>query len=229
MVGFARISLDVLHLTLNGEHVNRRLFDHLMEKEFKRSYMNQIIDLQSQVYEANKAKGFWDDGASRNKGEAVALINSELYEALEAHRKGRRVDTTSIAFGIIEGSRVLEGMNDAIWKENFDLSIKDTYEDELADAIIRILDYTGGFGIELTSKAEIIDVVHGLSTNVGEAILSINREIIAAHFSAILEIWSLVIATICELALREKINLFFHIEAKLKYNTMRAHKHGKSY
>lgn len=229
MAGFARISLDVLHLTLNGEHVDRRLFDHLMEKEFKRSYMNQIIDLQSQVYEANKAKGFWDDGDSRNKGEAVALINSELYEALEAHRKGRRVDTTSIAFGIIEGSRVLVGMNDAIWKENFDLSIKDTYEDELADAVIRILDYTGGFGIELTSDIQIADTAHGVSSNVGEAILSINQEILAAYLGRMPGIWSFVIATICELALREKINLHFHIEAKLKYNTMRAHKHGKSY
>lgn len=42
------------------------------------------------VYENAKAKGFWDE--ERNNGEAIALMHSELSEALEGLRHGNPPD-----------------------------------------------------------------------------------------------------------------------------------------
>ena len=61
----------------------------------------------------------------RNVGEMLMLVVSELGEAIEAHRTG--------AFGI---------------------GAKDTFEDEIADAVIRLFDLCGGLGINLEKQME---------------------------------------------------------------------------
>lgn len=84
---------------------------------------NGLNDLAAKIYEANAAKGFWDN--ERNIGELLMLVVSELGEALEAHRKGRMNDPK------IEGFQ------------------KDTFEDEIADTFIRLFDLAGGLGIDI--------------------------------------------------------------------------------
>ena len=84
------------------------------------------------IYEVAKSKGFWDN--ERNVGEMLMLVTSELGEAMEAHRKGN----------FFKGEKLLEGD-----KEYFEARVKDTFEDEIADAIIRLLDMAGGLGIDL--------------------------------------------------------------------------------
>jgi len=61
----------------------------------------------------------------RNVGETLMLVVSELGEAIEAHRTG--------AFGIGQ---------------------KDTFEDEIADAVIRLFDLCGGLEIDLEKQME---------------------------------------------------------------------------
>ncbi len=104
-----------------------------------------INELATQVYEQNKLKGFWDD--KKNKGEMLMLIVSELAGALEADRKGRVADTTYIREMIKDGYT---------WKDSehsftsaFQRDIKDTFEDEIADTVIRLLDLAGGLDIDL--------------------------------------------------------------------------------
>lgn len=67
------------------------------------------------------------------KSELLMLVTSELGEALEAHRKGN--------FAIVPA--VFES------KEHFKTHLKDTFQDEIADAFIRILDMSAGLGIDL--------------------------------------------------------------------------------
>ncbi len=97
----------------------------------------QINQSAEHIYELNKAKGFWDN--ERNVGEMLMLIVSELGEAMEAHRKHQ--------FSDWEGYHNEEGQNGA--SEAFKANIKDTFEDEIADVAIRLLDLTGGLGIDL--------------------------------------------------------------------------------
>jgi NTP pyrophosphatase (non-canonical NTP hydrolase) len=77
------------------------------------------------VHKANEK--WWQDvetglPVKRNKGELLALIHSEISEALEGERK--------------------DLMDDKI-------PYRKMAEVELVDAIIRILDYAGGFGYDL--------------------------------------------------------------------------------
>lgn len=100
----------------------------------------KVNDIKDEIFENNKAKGFWDE--ERNKGEILMLITSELAEALEADRAGRyagpeALDAVEAAFGSDD------------YPDVFRANVKDTFEDELADALIRILDTAAGFGIDI--------------------------------------------------------------------------------
>jgi hypothetical protein len=70
--------------------------------------------LQALVYDWNAAQGFW---ASDNTGEKIALMHSELSEALEADRKAILSDDKIPSYTGVEA--------------------------ELADTVIRILDFAG--------------------------------------------------------------------------------------
>ena len=87
------------------------------------------------VYLNNKANGFWDK--DRNVGELLMLVTSELGEAMEAHRKGRFANGHTMASSY------------ATYEEWFKNHYKDTFEDEIADAVIRLLDLSAGLGIDL--------------------------------------------------------------------------------
>lgn len=76
--------------------------------------------LQSMIYDWNATQGFW---LSDNTGEKIALMHSELSEALEADRKGITSDDKIPAYTGLEA--------------------------ELADTVIRILDFAGRHNLRL--------------------------------------------------------------------------------
>ncbi len=92
------------------------------------------------IFENNKAKGFWD--GDRNIGELLMLVTSELGEAMEAHRQGRFADWDGY-------EKEANGNVDTIATKSFENNIKDTFEDEIADAMIRLLDLSAGLGIDI--------------------------------------------------------------------------------
>lgn len=95
--------------------------------------MNNLNKLSNEIHAGNKQRGFWD--GERNVGELLMLVVSELGEAIEAHRKNRFTDPLFVG----------TEMTPAAFAEN----IKDTFEDEIADAIIRLFDMCGGLGIDI--------------------------------------------------------------------------------
>lgn len=82
--------------------------------------MKAINDWVKEVHENNRKAGWWN--SERNKGELIALIHSELSEALEGIRKNLNDDH---------------------------LPHRKMEEVELADAVIRIMDYCGAFSLDL--------------------------------------------------------------------------------
>lgn len=99
------------------------------------------MQIQKKIFENNKAKGFWDK--PRETGTLLMLVVTELSEALEADRKGlnARLD--------IFGQYYKEDLSPYQYTELFDETIKDTFEDEIADAIIRLLDICGANNIDI--------------------------------------------------------------------------------
>lgn len=123
-----------------------------------------INRLSKKVHENNKAKGFYD--YKKNIGEMLCLIHSEISEALESDREELYADMSEELWIYLDSQQT-----DNDFKFFFEEYCKDTFEDKLADIMIRVMD----------------------------------------------------------LAAFKSVDLEQHIKAKMRYNSLRPHKHGKKY
>ena len=123
-----------------------------------------INKLAQEVHQNAVDHGFYD--GEKNTAEMLCLIHSEVSEALEADRKD--LYATEGAWMIRRINRI---EHNTMFSVQFKHDVKDTFEDELADIMIRVMD----------------------------------------------------------LAAYKKIDLESHIKAKMRYNSLREHKHGKKY
>lgn len=96
-----------------------------------------INKLAKVIHENALNKGFWQ--RENNVGEKLMLIVSEVGEACEADRNDRYAEIGTIDTNIINLDLPCEF-------ENF---VKDTFEDEIADIIIRTLDLAAGMNIDI--------------------------------------------------------------------------------
>lgn len=148
-----------------------------------------LNELAKQIYLANVAKGFYEDNneliifLKHNNapkevietaekaivGQRLSLIVSEVSELLEGNRKDKTVKRST--YFDDAWKRTAFEISDRDFKMAFEEVVKDTQEDEAADAIIRLLDFSGAYDIDID----------------------------------------------------------FHVKAKLRYNSLRPHKHGKTY
>ena len=103
--------------------------------------MKTLNELSKQFHEKAKAKGFWDE--PRETGTLLMLIVSELSEALEADRKNKYAELS------VFDARNEDRKNWADFSADFQELIKDSFEDEIADTFIRLLDLVGYLGIDI--------------------------------------------------------------------------------
>jgi NTP pyrophosphatase (non-canonical NTP hydrolase) len=107
--------------------------------------INNLIELS---HSTAKEKGFWDS-EERNKPELLMLIVSELAEALEALRKEHKSNpdiVTSLYNSYLEEPYPMDAET---FKTEFQNHVKNSFEDEIADTVIRLFDLCGGLGIDL--------------------------------------------------------------------------------
>ena len=113
-----------------------------------------------QQHDAVLKKGFEPQPIGVN----LMLITSELSEALEADRHNRHADfaafeneTPKVIHSLADDA-VLYVLNDrtinkdhaqALFKRAFEKHIKDSVEDEIADAFLRLMDLCGEYGIDI--------------------------------------------------------------------------------
>jgi NTP pyrophosphatase (non-canonical NTP hydrolase) len=133
-----------------------------------------INELAKEVHENAVSHGFFDD--NKNIGEMLCLIHSEVSEALDADRSDKYYsncvsDQKWFIQGMADKNFGATFCDDSFFKDQFENRVKDTFEDELADVLIRVMD----------------------------------------------------------LAAYKDIDLESHVKAKMRYNAMRPHRHGKKY
>lgn len=107
--------------------------------------MNTLNELAQHVHRNAKDKGFFEK--EKNIGEMLCLIHSEVSEALEADRKDRYLPVQPLG--------VLGWVSDKDFKESFMMHVKGTFEEEMADIIIRVLDMCAFKNIDIDTMVEI--------------------------------------------------------------------------
>jgi len=117
------------------------------------------MEIKDAIAEAHKTaveKGFWK--TDWNLGEKLMLITSELGEALEAVRTGKEINRTQFDLEIQEAWENFSTKSatpitfeeyTSKFVKSFENNIKDSFEDEMADAAIRLFDLAGKMNVDL--------------------------------------------------------------------------------
>ena len=189
--------------------------------------------LRDRAYKTACEHGFHDEELSNEH--CLMLVITELSEAIEADRKGKYFK------GRIKFERDFNLYSKLVeenvrYRNAFEKHIKDTVGDELADSVIRLLDLAGLRGINLEfANGDIDDCIEDMAEackdeTFTESIYSIS--ILPVRYDGIFDFPTAVndmILSIFGLAKHLGIDLFWHIEQKMKYNELREKMHGKKY
>lgn len=189
---------------------------------------DNLIETAKSVHSANREKGFWDEPKTIET--IHLLIVSELVEAVEAERKGTNEPTKA------QYTELLKDFDPAKFKAGY----KDTIIDELADTVIRCLDY---IGCELHRHKypgrigwSYVDIMqHETKQLTPEMYKRISLTSFAwgciSDFSRSLTAGSptYLIAKLQTYAKSHNLPLSEAIDAKLLYNQSRPYRHGKKY
>ena len=163
------------------------------------------------------------------------LVITELSEAVEADRHNRHAKREDYVKGVLDGGNTIE---------LFELYVKDTVEDELADVVIRLCDMCGVYDLgkyvsmESTGvsylrcgfkdKFSFTELMYGLTSVIADTTVpELNNPIErTAAIIACVETSLVFIDVLCE---QYDIDIAWHVRAKMQYNESRPKRHGKSY
>lgn len=158
--------------------------------------------------------GFWSKRESNEH--YMMLVVAEIGEMVEAHRNGKCADIKGYEYGTF-----------AYWV-NFEHSIKDTIEDEMADIAIWLADIAGALGIDFDkmnpcryhrafNKFSFTENAFALTKGLCRDTIAIEKRI---QFG---------LEYVFKWAKEIKIDLPYFIKPKMMYNAHRPHLNGKAY
>lgn len=183
--------------------------------------------LRDRAYKIACEHGFHDKELSNEH--LLMLVITELAEAVDADRKGNYCSSK-----ISSTERYnLFPTEESRFKKEFCAFVKDTVEDELADAVIRLLDLAGHRCISIEPINE--DIIEDMEESCKdetftESIYSIST--LPIRYEGIYDFHVTLngmITAIFGLAKHLGVDLLWHIEQKMKYNELREKMHGKKY
>ena len=187
----------------------------------------RISDLVSNSYRVARNHGFHDDYHS--PAHYMMLVLSEIGEMVEADRKNRHADvayyTTSSGMGLA----------------SFESLIKDTFEDEMADVVIRLCDFCGSLNVLPQMNDVMVDMYDEFAKFFGNKsiceqcfalssmVVDIERSSYDADDSEMRKRLGSTLSFIFEMANYHGIDLLWHVDRKMEYNESRPLRHGKAY
>lgn len=171
-----------------------------------------LKELAQQIHENAKAKGFYDNASDKNFiTHQVLEIIKEIGEMHEAYKKGR----------------FAAKLNDNETIKRFEADIKDTFEDEMADVVIRMLDFM------LYNEFEILQpIVFPQEISIADSKYWLSKEcfkMINAALEIEVNFCRDIVSHIYTIAKMLDIDLDKHIRAKIAYNATRERLHGKKF
>lgn len=188
----------------------------------------RISELVSNSYRVAKEHGFHDDYHS--PAHYMMLVLSEIGEMVEADRKNRHADVASYRVGGLESVHTI-----------FERWIKDTFEDEMADVVIRLCDFCGSLGVLPYTNDVMVDMSDEFKDYWGEKsvceqcfalssmVVDIERSSYDADDSEMRKRLGSTLSFIFEMANYHGIDLLWHVDRKMEYNESRPRRHGKAY
>ena len=187
----------------------------------------RISELVSNSYRVASNHGFHDDYHSPSH--YMMLVLSEIGEMVEADRENRRFD--------MEKYRNAFDSDIVVFKKY----VKDTFEDEMADVVIRLCDFCGSLNVlpqmndvmvdmsgefvEFFGKKSVCEQCFYLSSMV----VDIERASYDADDSEMRKRLGSTLSFIFEMANYHGIDLLWHVDRKMEYNESRPRRHGKAY
>lgn len=176
--------------------------------------------LAKEIHQYQKAAGWYDELRSDNT--LILLIKSELFEAFEAYRKKPKIEPLGpkILDLLLHASQNHTDKFISVFKDE----VKDSFADELADTVIRLLDFAGykkiHIGIQFGTQRTHKNILESLVRLDAFLTKLYNQEEISGE--SIFYIISIIncIAHWC------KIDLEIHMKLKLAYNKTRGKRHG---
>lgn len=186
----------------------------------------ELNALKDRAYKTAVEHGFHEE----EKPDAywLGLVMSEAGEAINADRKGLHADTKKFEVDL------------AIFPFDFSFEkqIKDTVEDEIADIIIRLLDFAGLNGYELSTDENlssfILSALEELKTSGMPGLLLIFTYALSYNFRlgnlecCVCRTIRILSGCFEEMTGSDK-DLWWFIEQKMKYNELRPKLNGKLY
>ena len=189
----------------------------------------KLNELAKKAYENAKKKGFHDE--KHTDGLYLMLVMCELAGAVEADRCGKRADRK-------EFERLAGTCEDVVWPHLFEMYIKDSVEDELADAVIRLLDYIGMKGFEIpddyVTKENLIRTLNStFRTKEWANLKTFAERVFISCCNNLLRMGDdypdSVVYSVFAMAELYEIDLIWFVREKMKYNERREVLHGKAY
>lgn len=176
-----------------------------------------LNDLKDRAYSIAKAHGWHDKELSDET--YLMLIITEIAEAVQADRKGRHADRQAFEKNISLASA-------------YDFFLKGTVEDELADVVIRCLSFAGHRGWDLQHTLDEMegtsdmDVIIGDEAFVETAFYTCDEFFGCYSNSSAKKAVGGLLVSVAEYCNYKGIDLWWHVEQKMRYNELRPYKHG---
>lgn len=184
-------------------------------------------ELAERIHANAAAKGFWDY-ENFSPDHYAMLVITELSEAVEAHRKNNLACRETY-------EEKLQRYGDARRNEYFEDYIKDTVEDKLADAYIRLLDMWGAYCPTSIDEAieeweeRFSETDWGLSEFTEDIYAIISNFYDTLNCFEIKDKVSYILRELEDFCVDLGIDLAWHIREKMRYNESRPPLHGKEY
>ena len=179
--------------------------------------------LRDRVYKNACEHGFHDE--EKSNAHWLMLVITEISEAVEADRKNKHADVVDFKKHELD--------SDAFYPHFFNEYVKESVEDELADIVIRLLDFAGVRKINIDISHDIhyskeyFDSFSFIGASYNLVQIVMDNDIIEGLMEE--DIVNFSLSFVIQWCKYLNIDIFHHIELKMRYNELRPYKNGKEY